>query len=120
MPDLLDQASAWLEDMRNKHASRMVTYQRGQQSVPVAASIGKTLFSLDDGGGAIIEIESRDYLILAQDLAIRPPQRGDRIVEEQDGHGIVYEVVPFGSEPCWRWSDLYRRTMRVHTKAVAK
>jgi len=46
------------------------------------------------------------------------PQRGDRIRETQSTQVFVYEVVAPGDEPCWRYSDPYRRTLRVHTKQI--
>lgn len=114
MPDLLERASAWLEDQRTRHLTRTVTYRRGAASSPVAATVGKTVFDLDDGGGAVLRVEARDYLILAADLSLGTPQGGDRIVDQ----GVVYEVARFGGEPAWRYSDLYRRTLRIHTKQV--
>ncbi|MBE3123763.1 MAG: hypothetical protein IMZ65_03080, partial [Planctomycetes bacterium] len=47
------------------------------------------------------------------------PERGDRIREPQDGKTFVYEVMAPGKEPHYRFSDLYRRTLRIHTKQVA-
>jgi hypothetical protein len=114
MADLLEQASAWLQDQRTRHLTRTVTYRRGASSSLVAATVGKTVFDLDDGGGAVLRVESRDYLILAADLSQGTPQAGDRIVDQ----GVVYEVANFGSEPAWRYSDPYRRTLRIHTKQV--
>ena len=120
--DLLEQASAWLEDQRTRHASRPVTYQRGRRSVAVAATVGRTVFELDDGTGAVLKVESRDYLILAADLVLDGqrvlPAKGDRISESQDGQTFVYEVVSVGDEPCWRYSDPYRKTLRVHSTQV--
>ena len=122
MPDLLEQGSAWLEDQRNKHMTRTVTYHRGGASVDVAATVGKTVFQLDDGAGAVLRVESRDYLILTADLMLSGqvtlPQRGDRIRELQGSTVFVHQVASFGDEPAWRYSDLYRRTLRIHTKQV--
>ncbi len=131
MADLLQKSSAWLEDQRVKHLTQMVVYQRGTQTGSVAATIGSTVFQLDDGNGAVIRSESRDYLIRAADLVLDGaavlPQRGDQI-RETDARTeavVVYEVtVPGdsggggGGEPCWRWSDGYRQTLRVHTQQV--
>ena len=36
----------------------------------------------------------------------------------QAGQTFVYEVIRPGDEPCWRWSDSYRQTLRIHTKQV--
>lgn len=114
MTDLLDKASVWLEDQRTRHLTRMFTYRRGAASIPVAATLGKTAFELDDGAGAVLRVESRDYLILAAELTIGLPEPGDQIIDQ----GVVYAVMPFGNEPAWRYSDGYRRTLRIHTKQV--
>jgi hypothetical protein len=110
---------AWLEGQRTKFMTQSVAYQRGGDSVEVLATIGKTAFQIDDGAGALLRFESRDYLILASDLVISGnpiiPKRGDRIRETAGNQVFVYEVVGPGDEPCWRWSDGYRRTMRIHT-----
>ena len=125
MADLLQKASAWLEDQRVKHMTQTVVYQRGSDTVELPATIGETVFQIDDGGGALLRIESRDYLILAVDLVLGgppatsiQPRRGDRIRETVGTQVFVYEVVGPGDEPCWRWSDSYRQTLRVHTKQV--
>lgn len=120
MTDLLERSSAWLETQRVKHMTRVVVYQRGAESVEVPATIGQTVFQIDDGAGALLRAESRDYLITATDLALGGspalPQRGDRVRETQGTQVFVYEVMAPGDEPHWRWSDPYRRTLRVHTK----
>jgi hypothetical protein len=120
--DLLDQSSAWLEDQREKHMSRSVIYQRGAYTVDVPATIGSTAFTLDDGAGAILRVESRDYLIRAAHLVLNGvtelPKRGDQIHEMVDGVIFVYEVLGPGDEPHFRYSDPYRRTLRIHTKQV--
>ena len=105
MPDLLEQASAWLEDQRVKHLTRTVTYQRGGNAAEVLATIGQTVFELDDGAGAMLRVEARDYLVLAADLVLAGvptlPQRGDRIRETEGGSGgrvFVYEVMAPGDQ----------------------
>ncbi len=122
MTDLLEKASAWLEDQRNRHLTRTVTYQRGPATAEMPATVGQTVFELDEGGGALLRVEARDYLILAADLALGGaavlPQRGDRIREAEGERVFVYEVMAPGDEPCWRYRDPYRRTLRIHTKPV--
>jgi len=121
--DLLQQGSDWLEGMRTAHASRLVVYVRGTDSVEVQATVGRTVFRLDKGYGVIERVEARDYLVLAVDLvlggAVALPKAGDRIREVEGNKAFIYEVMAPGGEPCWRWSDLYRRTLRIHTKHVA-
>jgi hypothetical protein len=108
--------------MRQAHLSRPVRYRRGEDSIEVAATVGKTVFEIDDGYGAIERFESRDFLIAAADLALSgeyfEPQAGDIIAETVGQQTLVYEVLAPGKEPCWRYSDPYRRTLRVHTKQV--
>ena len=70
MTDLLERASNWLEEQRRRHASRVVTYARGSRTLDVLATIGKTLFEVDDGYGIVVRYESRDYLIQAADLVL--------------------------------------------------
>ncbi|MCX5683729.1 MAG: hypothetical protein NT049_08595 [Planctomycetota bacterium] len=131
MADLLEQASAWLDRMRTRHMAQPVTYQRGAESVEVQATVGRTVFETADAYGVVEQSESRDFLILAADLvlgeSVTLPERGDRIREAQDGPStgsgqaktFVYEVMAPGKEPHYRFSDVYRRTLRIHTKQVA-
>jgi hypothetical protein len=121
--DLLEWASAWLDGMRAKHMARPVTYCRGEESVEVQAAIGRTVFEIADAYGVVEQSESRDFLIPAADLvlgdAVTVPERGDRVRETQDGKTLVYEVMAPGKEPHYRFSDVYRRTLRIHTRQVA-
>ena len=123
MSDLLEKASNWLEEKRTQHASRVVTYARGVQSVDLPATVGKTTFEVDDGYGVLVRHESRDFLVLASDLVLDAeqvfPQRGDRIRETQGSQMFVYEVTAPGKEPCWRYSDAFRKTLRIHTHEIA-
>jgi len=119
---MLKDASDWLEEKRKQHASRPVTYHRGLFQVEVQTTIGKTVFEVEDGSGILEKVESRDFLILAEDLVLNTvrtlPKRGDRI-READGEMVyVYEVLAPGREPHYRFSDPYRKTLRIHTKQV--
>jgi len=123
MADILETGSNWLQSQRKKHATRQVTYRRGVDSVSVQATVGRTVFEQDDGSGVIVRTEIRDYLIDTVDLVLagQPalPERGDRIEETVGGKKFTYEVMPLGTEPHWRYSDPYRKTLRVHTKHIA-
>jgi hypothetical protein len=46
------------------------------------------------------------------------PERGDVIRETQATRTFVYEVMAPGKEPPWRWSDVYRKLLRIHTKQI--
>lgn len=128
MPDLLQRGSDWLEGQRTKHATRLVVYQRGAvgvgPSVEVSATVGKTVFDVDNGTGALIRVEARDYLLLAADLIFAGqrelPKQGDTIRETVGDELLTYEVMSPapGAEPHFRFSDPYRKTLRIHTKHV--
>lgn len=123
MSDMLEQGSAWLEVQRTQFATRPVTYRRGANSVAVLATVGRTEFQVDNGYGLIERVESRDYLISTDDLVLNNvaalPERSDQIRETVGEQTFVYEVLAPGKEPVWRYSDPYRRTLRIHTKHVA-
>lgn len=123
MTDLLEKGSTWLEDQRTRHLTRLVTYQRGANSVDVKATIGRTIFEQADDFGVIQKTESRDFLVLAADLVLNGervlPKAGDRVREVQGDQVFIYEVMAPGMEPPFRYSDAYRQTLRIHTKHVA-
>ena len=70
MSDLLEQGSAWLQKQRKKFATRDVIYRRGADFATVNATIGRTVFEQDDGTGAIVQMQVRDYLIDTADLVL--------------------------------------------------
>jgi len=122
MANLLQSGSDWLADQLKTHATVEVVYGQGAEQVTVSATIGRTLFELADQYGIVQKVESRDYLIQAADLILAGgavlPERGDRIRETQGGTTFVYEVMAPGKEPHWRYSDPFRKLLRIHTKHV--
>jgi hypothetical protein len=123
MADLVQTGSDWLADQLKEHVSRQVVYRRGAQEVAVQATIGRTLLKLDDGyGGVRMEWTDRDFLIHAADLVLGAntvlPERGDKVRESVGATTFVYEVMAPGKEPAWRWSDGFRKLLRIHTKQV--
>ena len=112
MGDLLDQGSAFLDDQRHKHMSRTVVYKRGAEAKEVLATIGRTEFEQADDAGLIHRMESRDFLVRTADLDLGAgpilPRAGDQ----------VYEVNAPGGQPPFRYSDPYRRVLRIHTKHI--
>ena len=53
----------------------MVTYVRGSRPLDVSATVGKTIFEVDDGYGVLVRHESRDFLVLAADLVLDGQRR---------------------------------------------
>jgi hypothetical protein len=122
--DVLEAGSNWLQEQRKAHMSCEVVYRRDLFNSAVAATVGRTVFEQDDGVGTIIRNEVRDYLIDTADLVLPKlgqvlPERGDKIEETEGSKTFIYEVVSIGSEPHWRYSDPYRKTLRIHTKHIA-
>lgn len=122
MADLLANAATWLAQQRTKHLTQQIVYRREMDSLTVPATIGKTEFEVDDEFGVVQRIESRDFLILVSDLildgTVTLPERGDVIEEQAGTQTMQYEVTAPGKEPCWRYSDLYRQTLRIHAKLM--
>ena len=124
MGDLLQQGSQWLEQQRRAHCSSPVEYRRPAASEPpgeggspdaksVKATYGRTRYEVADASGLTINAQVWDFLILADELGF-DPEPGDVIV----ANARRYEVMNLGGEGCWRWSDPYRQTYRIHTKDI--
>ncbi len=122
MSNLFEQGARWLADQLKTHASTGVVYQRGAEQVAVQATIGKTEFEIDDGSGAIQRFQTRDYLIQTEELVLGGvltlPVAGDRIRETVGDQTLVYEVLAPGNEPHFRYSDPFRKVLRIHSKYV--
>jgi len=120
MANMLKNAMSWLESQREKHLSSFITYRRDDDTVEVPATIGKTVFRIEDEYGRVVRYESRDFLITASDLVLTGtlvlPERGDEIIDD----GYIYEVMAPANEPKWRYSDSFRNTLRIHTKNTGK
>lgn len=132
MANLLQEGSAWLGEQMHAHAASEVTYRRGGQSVSLLATVGRTPFETDDSEGAKISYELRDYLVQAADLVLGgvqvEPERGDEIDQVIGGATLTYQVMPpvtissggvGQKEDCFRYSDEFRKTLRIHTKLVS-
>jgi len=126
MPDLLEHGGAFLDGQRHAHMSRPVVYHRGDASVELGATIGRTEFEQADESGLIHRVESRDFIVRAADLDLGDgpvlPRAGDRIHETMGPSVFAYEVTApgvAGGQPPWRYSDPYRKALRIHTKHIA-
>jgi hypothetical protein len=122
MVDLLEQGASWLCDQRMQFASQSIVYGRGAMAVVLDATLGVTNVEFEEVAGVVEQFTSRDFIVKASDLVLGgaavEPQRGDRIEITLGGVLCVFEVlVPTGME-CWKWSDPYRKAMRIHTKQV--
>jgi len=121
--DMLDRGAAFLDAQRHQHLTKSVVYRRGTDEKEVLATIGKTEFEQADDSGLIHRVESRDFLVRTADLDVGAglilPRAGDQVRETVGTSVLVYEVNAPGGQPPFRYSDPYRRVLRIHTKHIA-
>lgn len=107
-----------------QNAADLVVYARGLDSVEVPAVYGQKLLKTHDEFGHIrMEWTDLDFIIPASQLhfsdgILITPTRGDFIYTTVAGQVQVYEVLPFGNDPPWRWSDPFTLMYRIHTKHI--
>lgn len=120
MGNLFDKGSALVASAMRAALSADIVYVRGAESVRIPATVGKTVFEVEDSHG-VLRWESRDFVVSACDLVLgalpTTPAKGDMIEERDcDGKVRVYEVSAPGREQEWKYADTFRRLIRVHTK----
>lgn len=116
MTDLLQQGTRWLEQQREAHLSSPVIYVRGSHEAEFMATYGRTDFETDDETGLRVQGHVTDFLICAGFFTpvFGHPEPGDQI----RAGSRVYEVMDISAQGCWRWSDPYRVTLRIHSRDV--
>lgn len=123
MTDLLERGMAWLANQLQVHAAQPVVYVRGNDWIDVKATLGRTVFALDQEiAGVPVEYGEADFLIRASDLVLAAeriePRDHDEIWWTSDGVTRVYEALAPGNEPSWRYADPFRQLVRIHTKFI--
>jgi hypothetical protein len=123
MTNLLQQGSDWLESKRNQYLSQPVIYSRATSSITVNATLGKTEYEVDDDYGLRVKAEVMDFLILAEELVLDGqktlPKAGDQIRIPRGDQTTIFEVMALSGQECWRYSDSFGKTLRIHTKQTA-
>lgn len=124
MPDVLRKGFEWLEGKRRAHMTVEVVYARGEHTVTLSATVGKTQFEQTDDYGIIRRSESRDFLITADDLVLDSvkvePLPGDRILDRIGDAWHIFQVGAPNGEPPFRVADPGRLALRVHTFHVGQ
>ena len=123
MADLLQRGMVWLTNQLQDHASQPVVYVRGELYVELKATLGRTVFALDQEiTGVPVEYGEVDFLIRSSDLVLAgqrvEPADHDEIWWTDEGVTRVYEALAPGNEPSWRYADPFRRMFRIHTKFI--
>ena len=120
---MLADGAKWLGSQMKQFAGHEVTYTRGSDSITILATVGTSTHQTIDGkNGSLIKIKSRDFIVTAADLDFGSgpfkPERDDEITETIDGVEYRFRVMPFGQDPCYRFSDNHGVRFRIHTKGV--
>ena len=124
MVNLFDQAAAWVAAQTKAHASQSVVYRRGDDTVPIQAAPGRTVYESLDRDGVTAKIESADWLITTADLILAGqnvlPKRNDLIEFTLNGIKNTFKVLPMSKDiPEFTYCDKGTQSMiRVHTKLI--
>jgi len=121
--NMLSNGIVWLNRQRVKHLSQTVVYQRGGESVPLAATLGATTVDVTDDTGATVRSPQTDFIVSADALvlggAVITPRIGDRVhVAADTGKTLVYEVLSLSDGRHYRPCDPGGRMLRIHAKQV--
>jgi hypothetical protein len=107
---------------RQLHMSRTVSYQRGADSVDIAATLGSTTYEVTDDAGVIVQAKATDFIVSAEALVLggapTKPQVGDRIRVTSGTKVLVFEVLDLGGAGHFRPSDPHGKMLRIHAKQV--
>ena len=124
MSNMMQSGMTWLDAKCKAHMGISVVYRRGQDSVTLTATPGRTNYQTTTEDGAIIETKARDYLISRADLVLDgqeiEPQVSDVIEETVGDRTYMHTVTENEGAKCFEFSDEYHTTLRVHTKLTSK
>jgi len=118
MSDLLTDAAGWLSEVRRTSLSQSVTYSRGESSVQLQATPGRTEYEIADEYGTTVKAHVTDWIVDAADLVLDGqrvlPEPGDRITTAD---GRTFEVLPLAGEH-YRFLDPAGTMLRIHTRRI--
>lgn len=116
-------AQARLSERLHDRATTTVTYRRAAASVSISAVLGGNLLKVTDAAG-ITTIVRPDLTadFIASELilsgSVTTPARGDYIDVSLSSVTRRYEVMPFESEPEWRYLDPWESSVRANAKYI--
>lgn len=121
MADVLRNGIQWLADQRASHMASAISYYRRGSGTPQAAPTTATVAAIkaEDllDGDFVATASLKDWIMAASDFVtagvFQEPEPGDLIVDTNTG--ATWEVCELGLERCWRYSDAYSFSVRVHT-----
>jgi len=129
--DFLHRGVSWLNQQRVQHLSQCVVYQRGDESISIAATLGQTSVEITDDTGATVQSPQMDFIVSGDALVLGGvvivPKVGDRIfVTASTGVAgvagvaktLVYEVLSLPDGRHYRPCDGNGLMLRIHAKLV--
>ena len=121
--NFLQRGIAWLDRQRVARLSQQVLYQRGGESVELAATLGATTVEITDDAGAMVRSPQMDFIVSTDALTLGgvpvAPCVGDRInVAAAAGKTLVYEVLSLPDGRHYKPCDPGGRMLRIHAKQV--
>ena len=123
--DILRSTAELLGDVLTHDFSGLVTVLRGEEALTVPTTLGKTEFAIDESGQLLENVRSRDFLIDRVRYVfagtIQKPAAGDRIVIQENGDTVTYEVShPGGKSQLAEFWGTYGTKWRIHTKEIQR
>ncbi len=129
MNDLMARGMVWMRAQQRRCATVPAMYERADRGggeprlIAVRAVLGRPGAVGDKSVEPVrIDANDLDFLISAADLSLDgepiEPRPDDRLLVTLNGRACVYEVLPGGEGPPWRWSDPQRTVRRVHARLV--
>jgi hypothetical protein len=120
---LFDADFAVLDGLFSEAFGGTVSIHRGASSTTgVMAEAVSRDYEVNDTGGFITTIHSRDYVIDVADYkisaAVVQPRAGDRVKEPIAGTTHIFEVTPISGKPCAEWSATQKPQWLIHTKLI--
>lgn len=117
MADLFSTGANFLKEQLIGNASQAIVYYRGSVNKALTAIIGRSVFAVETRAGFVENITSVDFIFSVsawEALSLSDPIRGDKVYFGS----CWYELTSYAGEPPWRYSDLHKKLMRVHTKQM--
>jgi len=96
-----------------------VTYCRGEHSVVLTATVGKSQIDAPDKNGVVTILNARDFMFAAAALILDGevvlPESGDRVLQTIGTTDYLYSVLKMPGQNSYDFSDSGKTQIRVHT-----
>lgn len=118
---LRETALTWLMPTLQATAGVAVTYTRDATSLTLTAVPGDPRMDVETAAslGLVLSSDARDWLVVASELSLGQPERGDTIVpQEGPFKGWTFQVMGTSGEREFANMDNYGDLLRIHSKRV--